>query len=446
MHREDAVPKVRRLPGPRARRWAKFHLQYAAPATYELDFIWDRTRPAIGPFCTDVDDNVFLDMVSHVGANPLGYNNPEILSLLFAIKQVDPVRHAGTDFITAYGDSPEESPIPTPSHLHHKIRQITKQLGLSHAFFSNSGAEAVENAIKICYDYRQNTRAFCFEGAFHGRTLGALSLNRSKIVHRKWYPSLPNIDELPFCACLRHCTCAWTVIGKDGKKQSLLRSKLNSHTNPEEIAYIIFEPVQGEGGYRVANKDFVDEIFEISRQHGIPIIADEIQSGMGRTGNWWAIEHFNKKPDVLTSAKALRIGATISKKEIFPKENGRISSTWGEGNFIASAVGYKTIEIIQEENLLDNARIKGKYFLHQLAEVEREFPFVDNARGMGLMVAITIDSTKRRNKVTQEALKRGLLLAGCGFRSIRFLPPLDVTKREIDLCIDLLDQSLKASR
>jgi len=447
MHREEFLPKVKSLPGPKTRKWVNYHMQYAAKATYEPNFCWDRTKPAIGPWCTDPDNNTFLDFVSHVGSNPLGYNHPEIISLLFAIKQVDPDKYAGTDFITAYGASPEKSPIPTSAHLHHKIREITKHLGMSHAFFSNSGSEAVENAIKLCYNKRKNRgHAICFDGAFHGRTLGVLSLNRSKAVHRNYFPSLPNTLALPFCACKRTCMCGWEVVGKDGKRKSLLKDKLQTILNPEEVAYIILEPVQGEGGYRIPNKDFIKEVYELAHQHNIPIISDEVQSGLGRTGKWWAIEHFKQKPDIITSAKALRIGATIARKEMFPKEPGRVGSTWGEGNLIASAVGYKTIDLIQKENLLENARLKGKYLVHQLEDLQRNYRFASNARGLGLLDAITIDTQKRRDKITKECLKRGLILSGCGFRSIRFLAPLNVTKREIDVAIQVLDKSMKASR
>jgi len=443
MHRDEFLPKVKKIPGPKARTWAKFHLKHASKATYEPNFIWDRTKNAIGPFCTDVDNNIILDFVSHVSASPLGYNNPEIESLLFAIKQVDPDRYAGTDFITAYGDHPNKSPIPTPSHLHHKIYEITKHLNLGHAFFTNSGAEAVENAIKLCYNKKKNLGyGICFDGAFHGRTLGALSLNRSKIVHRKFYPSIPKIVELPFCECKKVCQCGWQVIGRDGKKKTILNNKLETTIKSNEIAYIIIEPIQGEGGYRVANKEFINELFETAKKHDIPIISDEVQAGLGRTGKWWSIENYKQKPTLITSAKALRIGATIGNKNMFPKEDGRVSSTWGEGNFISSAVGYKTIEIIQNNNLLDNARLKGKYFLHQLKDLEK-YKFIKNARGIGLMCAITVDTPKRRDKIKQKALKQGLLIAGCGNQSLRFLPPLDVKKREIDICINILEKSIR---
>lgn len=444
MERDTAVPRVKgRLPGKNARRWAAFHLKYAATTTYETEFVRDRTKPAIGPFCTDVDGNILIDFVSHVGAAPLGYNNPQILELLESMPLEDPDKYAGTDFIAAYGEKIAGG-IPTPSHLHAKVYEITKHLGLDMAFFSNSGAEAIENAIKICYHYRQNQGyGICFRGAFHGRTLGALSLNRSKTVHKRWYAQIANVYDIPFCSCKEACTCAYTRKAKDGNTYGALRelvSKQSGIIDAKQVSYIIIEPIQGEGGYNIGNKEFVKEIFEIAHPNDIPIICDEVQSGLGRTGKWWAIEHYKQKPDVITSAKGLRIGATIGKKELFPKEKGRISSTWGEGNALASAVGWKTIDIIQKENLLDNARLKGKYLVHELEQLEEKFSFLDNARGLGLMDALSVDTRARRNNIVKECLHQGILLAGCGLRSIRFLPPLDVTKREIDMVIDVLEK------
>jgi len=273
-----------------------------------------------------------------------------------------------------------------------------------------------------------------------------MRMNRSKIVHRKYYPAVPNIIEFPFVDSDPHSNPGWKIIGRDGKHKSILHDRLQQSLNKDEIAFILIETIQGEGGYRIAHKDFIKEVFELAHKHNIPIISDEIQSGMGRTGKWWAIEHYKQKPDVLTSAKALRVGATISRKDMFPKENARLGSTWGEGNFIASAVACRTIDLIQKNNLLDHARLVGKYFVHRLEELEHKHKCVQNARGIGLMDAITIDTPKQRDAITKNALKRGLLLAGCGHSAIRFLPPLDVTKREIDLCVDILDKSLRAVR
>ena len=449
MDRDTIIPKVKKLPGPLAKKWINYGLKYTATTTLIPGFVWDRTKPAIGPFCTDVDGNVFLDFVSHVASAPLGYNHPEIIRLMQDIKAIDPDRYAGCDFIAAYGDAPEHADIPTPAQLHHKVVEITKQFKFDMAFFTNSGAEAVENAMKICYDHRKNNGyGICFEGAFHGRTLGALSLNRSKAVQRKYYPAIPKIVTLPYCHC-KHCSCGWITYSRKGKPENKLNQLFDKDTGtiqPENVAYIIIEPIQGEGGFAIPKKEFIKDVYREAQQYGIPVISDEIQAGLGRTGKWWACEHFGVKPDVITSSKGLRVGATIAKKKMFPKEKGRISSTWGEGNAIASAVGYKTIEIIQQEKLVQNAAVMGKYFLKRLEELKQKYHKVYDVRGIGLMDAIEFESKKIREQVQRECLKRGLLLIEAGFKSLRLLPPLNVTTREIDLAVDIIRESVKVSR
>ena len=436
-------------PGPNARKWAEYHRRYAALSTYHEGFIWDRSQPAIGPFCTDVDANVILDFVSHVGSSALGYNHPELVQVAAKLQAIDPDRYAGCDFIGAWGPEPEQSAIPTPSHLHHKLMEITSQFGFGAAFFSNSGAEAVENAIKICYDHKKNYGyGICFYGAFHGRTLGALSLNRSKKIQRDWFPQIPNIIDFPYCTCRDHpCNCGWTVCctGKEG-----LRSRLDHYLDPDiglvdpaEVAFIILEPIQGEGGYNVPSPDFIKEVDRLAKKNSIPLISDEIQSGLGRTGKWWGIEHFGVQPDIITVAKPLRVGATLGRSELYPQQEFRISSTWGEGNALSSAIGYTIIEIIQRKNLLDNATRMGNYFLDQLRELQQKYLFLVDVRGLGLMDAIELDSRERRDRVIQGAFARGLLLLGCGYKVIRFLPPLDVRQREIDMALEILEAACK---
>jgi 4-aminobutyrate aminotransferase len=437
------------LPGPNARKWSAYHRRHAARSTYHRGFVWDRSKPAIGPFCTDVDGNVILDFVSHVASSALGYNHPDLVDLAARLQPVEPDRYAGCDFIGAWGEDPEKSEIPTPSHLHYKLMEITSQFGFGSAFFTNSGAEAVENAMKICYDHRKSYGyGICFIGAFHGRTLGALSVNRSKTIQRNWFPQIPNIVDFPYCTCKEPpCRCGWMVCctGKEG-----VRSRLDHFLDPDiglvdpsEVAFIIIEPIQGEGGYNVPSVDFMKEVDRLSKKYSIPLISDEIQAGMGRTGKWWAIEHFGIKPDIITVAKPLRVGATLGKTYLFPQQEYRISSTWGEGNALSSAIGYTIIEIIQKENLLDHATRMGDYFLGQLRGLQRKYPFLLDVRGIGLMDAVEFDSRERRDRVISQAFRRGLLLLGCGYKVIRFLPPLDVRRREIDLALEILEAACK---
>ncbi|MBF0523985.1 MAG: aspartate aminotransferase family protein [Deltaproteobacteria bacterium] len=452
MKRLTATPSVKVAPpGPNARKWAEFHKKYAAFSTYFYPFIWDRAAPATGPFVTDVDGNVIMDFVSHVASSPLGYNHPTLTAISKKLAAIDPDRYAGTDFVGGYGPDPDASEVPTPSHLHHELIDITSKFGFGTAFLSNSGAEAVENAIKICYDYKRNFGyGVCFMGAFHGRTLGALSLNRSKQAHRVWYPKLPHVIDMPFCICRGKCTCGWQVLTpRSGVSMSKLAFTLDPEmglVDPKEVAYIIIEPVQGEGGYNIPAKAFIQEVARVAKEHHIPLICDEIQSGLGRTGKWWAIEHFDVEPDIITVAKSLRVGATIGKSEFFPQAERRISSTWGEGNAISTAVGYTIIQIIKEENLLQNATVMGNYFLDGLKSLMTRYPSIISARGLGLMLAVTPETKELQDKILKNTFARGLLLLGCGYRDIRFLPPLDVTRREIDLSLEILDAAIAAAQ
>jgi 4-aminobutyrate aminotransferase len=452
MNRDKATPRIRVIPpGPNARKWASFHKAHASHASYFYDFVWDRSKPAIGPFCTDVDGNIILDFVSHVASSPLGYNRPELVEVSRRLAKIDPDRYAGTDFVGAFAEDPENAPVPTPSHLHYKLMEITRPFGFDTAFLSNSGAEAVENAIKVCYHDRKNFGyGFCFGGAFHGRTLGALSLNRSKGVQRNWFPSIPKIVELPYCRCQGPCDCGWLITtirrkGRISRLAQILDPEIGI-IDPQEVAYIILEPLLGEGGYDLPHPSFLVEVSRVAKENNIPLICDEIQTGMGRTGRWWACEHFGIVPDIIASAKALRVGATLGRREMFPQDPMRISSTWGEGNAISSAIGYRTIAIIQEENLLDNAREMGHYFLEGLRTLQQRHHAIFDPRGLGLMLAFSVENEGWRNQIIQRAFQKGLLLTGCGFESIRILPPLDVKKREIDLALEIMDRALTEVR
>ncbi|WP_423744383.1 aminotransferase class III-fold pyridoxal phosphate-dependent enzyme (plasmid) [Haladaptatus sp. SPP-AMP-3] len=435
MDRETAEPQVRDMPGQKAREWADYHHQFAAPTTYVYDFVWDLTEDAEGPFCTDVDGNVLLDFTSHVAAAPLGYNNPKIMNKLDEFPLPDPTKIAGQDFYAAGGWPPEDPEFPGPTQLMERLVDVTSHYDMDTVFLSNSGAEAVENAIKISYN-RGGHRAFNFDGAFHGRTLGALSLNRSKVAHRKGYPEIPGIVSVPYCSCEGECECGWKTNGPGG---NVVADKLDPGQgviDPEEVSYIILEPVQGEGGYRVPNDDFIRDIAEIQDTYDINVIADEIQSGMGRTGEMWAVDHLDLEPDVITSAKALRVGATISRSDVFPEEKGRLSSTWGAGDVLSSLQGALTIDAIHEHDLLANAEERGRQTRELIADAAPES--VVDVRGRGLMLAVEFDTKDRREAVVDAALSRGLLTLGCGYKTLRLLPPLDVTEREIDLGVNIL--------
>ena len=442
MNREAAEPRVARIPGKRAREWVDYHTERAAPSTYVYEFVWDRTAPAEGPFCTDVDGNVLLDFTSHVGAAPLGYNNPLILDPMREFDLVDPLKIAGQDFYVSGGDSPDNTDLPGPTGLMERLLDVTSQYGMDKVFLSNSGAEAVENAIKICYDYTKGKYGITTEGAFHGRTLGALSLNRSKAVYRRDYPEIPSVHTIPFCDD-RACEADTCSCGFFADETTSLGRMVGSggFVDPDDVAYLILEPIQGEGGYRFPSERFMDEVARLCDTHDLTLVADEIQSGMGRTGEMWAADHYPIEPDVITAAKGLRVGATISRSDVFPAEPGRISSTWGAGDIISSLQGALTIDAIHEHDLLRNATERGRQFVEALSDADLDG--VVDVRGKGLMLAVEFDTPERRDDVLKSAFERGLLTLACGQKALRILPPLDVTAREIDLGVHLLRDAIE---
>jgi 4-aminobutyrate aminotransferase len=445
MNRATAKPRVDGFPGKRAREWVDYHQSTAAPSTYVYDFVWDRTAPAEGPFCTDLDGNVLMDFTSHVAAAPLGYNNPKLVDRLREFDLVDPLKIAGQDFYVAGGGSavPEEHDVPGPAGLMDRLTRLTAHYDMDTVFLSNSGAEAVENAIKIAYDFSGGAKhGVTFEGAFHGRTLGALSLNRSKEKYRRAFPEIAGVVDVPFCddrSCTpASCSCGFFA-GPAGEEVSRLRRKLDperGHVPADDVAYVVLEPVQGEGGYRFPSEAFTDEVAALAAEHDLTVVVDEIQTGLGRTGEWWAADHSALEPDLLCSAKALRVGATVGRGELFPDEEGRLSSTWGAGDLLAAAGGALTVDAIEEHDLLTNATVRGRQFRETVEDADAAV--VEDVRGLGLLLAVEFDTRARRDAVQEAALSRGLLTLGCGYRTLRVLPPLDVTEREIELGADLL--------
>ncbi|NHX37694.1 MULTISPECIES: class-III pyridoxal-phosphate-dependent aminotransferase [Halolamina] len=443
MDRDTVEPEVTDLPGDRAQEWVDYHHEFSAPSTYVYEFVWDHTAPAEGPFCTDVDGNVLMDFTSHVAAAPLGYNNPKLMEPLSEFDLVDPLKIAGQDFYAADGKAPGEG-LPGAAGLMDRITDISSSFDMDTVFLSNSGAEAVENAMKVSYDHNPLGKyALTFDGAFHGRTLGALSLNRSKEVYRRRFPEIASVHDFPFCSCggaPEDCQCGYFT-----GDTTALRSKLDpktGHVNPEEVAFLIMEPIQGEGGYRFPSEAFARDVAEVTEEYDITLIADEIQSGLGRTGEWWASEHYPFDPDVITSAKGLRVGATVSDTEVFPEETGRLSSTWGAGDVVAAAQGAFTIDAIEEYDLLENATRRGRQFQELMHDADLDG--VTSVRGKGLMLGLDFESKDLRDDVVDAAFARGLLLLACGKKTIRVLPPMDVTEREIELGAELFIDAIEA--
>ncbi|WP_042662782.1 aminotransferase class III-fold pyridoxal phosphate-dependent enzyme [Haloferax sp. ATB1] len=445
MDRDTAEPDAAALPGPNAKQWVEFHHEHAAPSEYSHEFVWDVTAEADGPFVTDVDGNVLLDFTCHIGAAPLGYNNEKVLSKLREFDLVEPMKIAGQDMYFGAGPDPETADFPGASHLMDKLTDVSSHYGMDTVFLSNSGAEAVENAMKITHDHKAPAKyGYAFEGSFHGRTLGTLSLTKSKEVYTRHYPQVAGIETVPFCAdsgCSAD-TCDCGFFAGDGSQLRNSLSPEGGHVNPDEVAFAILEPIQGVGGYRFPSEEFMAEVGDVCDTYDIPLVVDEIQSGVGRTGEMWAADHYPIEPDVIASAKGLRVGATVSRSDVFPTEKNRLGSTFGGGDLLASMQGALTLDAIEEYDLLDNATERGRQAKELLADDAPDH--VVDIRGKGLMLAVEFDTKQRRDAVVEAALDRGLLTLGCGKKTIRLLPPLDSTEREIEMGVGIFCEAMDA--
>jgi 4-aminobutyrate aminotransferase len=369
-----------------------------------------------GSYFVDIDGNTFLDFASQVASNPLGYNHPKLINVYKQYTDLSPVKYGGQDFTVA-------------EHLEmiEKIVKITPKK-FDAAFLCNSGAEANENSIKIAMRKRKETKfGISFTNGWHGRTIGALSLTNSKSVHNKFYLKIP-AKRLPFTE-------------RAGEE---LERIVRSEADPSEIGFVILECIQGEGGYHVAPQAMVKNIRKKCNQYGIPLIIDEVQSGMGRTGKWWSFEHYNIEPDIMSSAKALQVGACISNKRMFP-EPGAISSTWGGGHIVDLAVGMSIIDEIKKKKLLKNASQKGKEIQKRLLELEEQTN-IEKVRGIGLMQAFDLENHQKREWLRKECFKKGLIILGCNVNTIRIIPALNVNEKELNEGMTIIEEAARKMR
>jgi len=389
---------VTNIPGPRARKLVdEFkNITYDSTFTYPLVFKTGR-----GCVIEDIDRIEFLDFTSNIGSCPLGYSYPDILDVIKEYSSSERGVHkiAGQDFYCE-----EHFDIAS------KLLSISKKN--SKVFFINSGAEAVENAIKIAYKKMGPLIGISCNGDFHGRTLGALSFTMSKEIQKTNFPELP-VKRIKFCTT-------------DSDPEI---NQLESLIKEYKIAFIITEIIQGEGGLNVASKLFIHHIRKLADEYKVPLIFDEVQSGMGRTGKWWAYEHYGVEPDIMTVAKALQVGATVYDKGYDPPEPGVLSSTWGGGSRIDMAIGTKIIEIILKNNLLSNSQKIGDVLLKNFVDIVGINGLVD-ARGIGLMIGLEFDTKVTRDFIVNSLFKKGLLILPAGMKSIRIMPPLIINEEE----------------
>ncbi len=370
-----------------------------------------------GCMLEDVDGNRFLDFTSNIGSSPLGYSHPAIMEVLAEYSKNGAHKIAGQDFYC------EEH-----AELSQQILSILP--GRFRTFFINSGAEAVENAIKVAYkkmskDTPSNLPGISCINAFHGRTLGALSFTYSKPVQKAGFPQLP-VLRIKFCT-------------SDADPEIDAVEKL---LKENAAAFILTEVVQGEGGYNFASDKFVQRLRGAADEYGVPLILDEVQSGMGRTGKWWAFEHYGVRPDIMSAAKALQVGMSAYLEEFDPREQGVLSSTWGGGSRIDMAVGARIIKVVKQDRLLDNASRMGEMLKRGILDLaSKEKCGITDARGLGLMIGIEFESKARRDSCLKGAFKKGLLLLPAGQKSMRVIPPLIVKGEELEEGLALMEEA-----
>jgi 4-aminobutyrate aminotransferase len=336
-----------------------------------------------------------------------------------------------------------------------RLSGVAPMPGPHRFYYGNSGAEAVECALKLARYHTGRQNIISFFGAFHGRTMGALSLTGSKPQQkRRFAPFMPGVTHVRYPYAYRGCSggpqeeeafalgCARYI------EEKLFKTILP----PEEVAAIILEPIQGEGGYVVAPTNFLEEIRRICDRHGILLIVDEVQSGAGRTGKWWAIEHSGVQPDIVCIAKGIAsgmpLGICMTKADVMSWVPGSHASTFG-GNPVAIAAALATIDILEREGI-QNAATVGEAVLQRLRPWVAKHPHVGDVRGRGLMIGIEIVGDKKsrtpagimRDKIVDLAFERGLLILGCGETSIRLCPPLIVKQQEADVALDILEECI----
>lgn len=399
-----------KIPGPRSARIVEEFKKIVYDSTFTYPLVIKTGR---GCVIEDIDRIEFLDFTSNIGSCPLGYSHPEILEVIKNYSSVEKGIHkiAGQDFYC------EEH-----FDIARKLLSISKNN--SKVFFINSGAEAVENAIKIAYKKMGPLPGISCNSDFHGRTLGALSFTLSKEVQKTNFPELL-VKRIKFCT-------------DDSDPQI---NQLESLLKEYRVAFIITEIIQGEGGLNVASKLFIQHIRKLADEYKIPLIFDEVQSGMGRTGKWWAYEHYGVEPDIMTVAKALQVGATVYDKKYDPTEPGVLSSTWGGGSRIDMAIGTKIIEIILKNNLLSNSQKIGNMLLKNFVDFVGIDGLID-ARGIGLMIGLEFDTKMTRDVIVNRLFKKGLLVLPAGMKSIRIMPPLIINEEEAAKGVSLINDTI----
>jgi 4-aminobutyrate aminotransferase len=390
----------------------------------------------------DVDGNEFIDFNSGLVVLNVGSTRNEVVEA--AKHQLEKFTHF------SYTDFYYENIV----RLAEKLNEITPGQKPKNVFYGNSGTEAIEAAIKLVRYYTKRSRLLAYTGAFHGRTMGSVSLTASKPVQVKGFgPLLPMVDHVPYPYCYR---CPFNLTYPECGIYCIdyiEEQYFQKNVPPDEVAALFFEPIQGEGGYVVPPEDYFGKLKKILSPYDILLVDDEVQSGIGRTGKWFAIEHFGIEPDVFCIAKALSgglpMGATIARKEIMNWAPGSHASTFG-GNPVSAAAALAVIEVIKREKLLENAVKQGAYIMSRFEEMKEKYEVVGDVRGKGLMVGIEIVKNKKTKafgdeeakEIVELTWKKGVLLITAGRSTLRIAPPLTISRDLIDEALPIIEESI----
>ncbi|MDT8380697.1 MAG: acetyl ornithine aminotransferase family protein [Brevefilum sp.] len=431
--------KPLKLPGPNAKAIIERDrevISHSYPRGYP--FVMDHGE---GTQVWDVDGNRFLDFAAGIAVAATGHSHPQVVKAIQ--DQAEQFIHISSDF---YHE--------TWVRLGEKLNEIAPFSGPAASFMTNSGTESVEAAIKLARYHTKRSQFIGFLGAFHGRTMGAVSFTASKPKYKgRFFPMMSGVVHVPFPDPYRPVLLQRNG---DGYGEAVVRyieeEILNRILPADELAGFLIEPIQGEGGYIIPPPDFFPALRELCDKYGILLIADEVQSGMGRTGKWWAIKNFGVEPDIITSAKGIAsgmpLGAMISRKEIMSWPKGSHGNTFG-GNPISCAASLATIDLI-EKHYLQNVREVGEYTLDALAEIMARHPSIGDVRGIGLMIGVEFVQDREskkpaiylRDEVIELAFERGLLTLGCGQSVIRISPPLSTSKTEIGEGLMIFEEAI----
>ena len=435
------VPDIKVTPpGPKARAIIERDHSYVATTTKSAPIVIKR---ASGSIVEDVDGNLLIDFASGISVLNVGHAHPKVVEAIS--KQAKEFTHfAGTDFY-----------YEIQTTLAERLGAITPGSHKKKVFFSNSGAEANEAAIKVAKNHTKKQMFLAFLGAFHGRTQGALALTASKAKQRAgFFPTMPGVVHVPYAYCYR-CPYKLQYPSCDLYCANIIEDVyMKTVAPPADTAGVFVEPVQGEGGYIVPPPGWLDRIAKIAKDHDILLIDDEIQSGFGRTGKMWAVEHSKAVPDILTMAKSMGsgvpIGAAVYRADMDFHESGKHSNTYG-GNPIACAASLATIDVIEDEDLIARSAKIGEHMAKRLDEMAERYEFIGERRGLGMMQATEFVADRRskkpdpsiRDAITKDAYEHGLILLPCGESSLRYIPALNIPRDVLDAGLDVLEGAFK---